>query len=175
MDMIFTYMGMTHSSREDKQIRNKLCFIKYRWFQNPWYHWPYENFLSSIRCVPCTSLLHSLFFTFIRNIKIRTSLKFVIRRKVTSLPKVIKYVKRSKYFFQRFQRKTYDECSLKKNKKKEIWIVIWVKYYLQLRRQMTLLALLGNSLVINPIYFQTILADTWESCNKNREDEKVKH
>ena len=48
----------------------------------------------------------------------------------------------------------------KQEKQKEILIVIWVKYYLQLRRQMTLLALLGNSLVINPIYFRTILADT---------------
>ena len=40
-------------------------------------------------------------------------LSFVISGKVTSLHKIIKYVKRSKYSFHEFQRKTYAKCYFK--------------------------------------------------------------
>ena len=104
MDMIFTYMGMTHSSREDKQNRNKLCFIKYRWLQNPWYHWPYENFYekSSIRCDSCTSLYFAVLRCYIlcnhlstfvrhkeykiRTVKIKTTWFFINKNVVNPNP-----------------------------------------------------------------------------------------
>ena len=53
-------------------------------------------------------------------------LNFVIRGKVTSLHKVIKYVKRSKFSFHEFQRKTYAKCYFNWKKCKiQIYISWW--------------------------------------------------
>ena len=52
-------------------------------------------------------------FNSIFDLQINNSDTFVISRKVTSLHKVIKYVKRSKSSYHEFQRKTYAKCYFK--------------------------------------------------------------